>query len=302
MEKIDYGDINKFLVSIGIVLIGLSVLTPFLYLKEDFGIYLSEEEISKYEQPIKSLIIDKQFQVIKIQKIIPFISIILLFLGLSSTSVGLYRWFQRQSKIDEKFDKEIQKLDLEIESLTPEEKIEKAKQEVQEIELAEQLESIQTVNKTVRTNSRYLDYMNIEQALYKSFQNLKNPNFEVFTEQKLGNRFYIDLLLKAKSKKFADRIIEIKYFKKHLPLSTVNQALHQLNTYVSYYKENANKAVVPVLLIVYNNENIKPENILFFKTKIVDFSSDLPNMNRLKVEFIDENTLDKFDVGNLLKR
>lgn len=58
MEKIDYGDINKFLVSIGIVLIGLSVLTPFLYLKEDFGIYLSEEEISKYEQPIKSLIID----------------------------------------------------------------------------------------------------------------------------------------------------------------------------------------------------------------------------------------------------
>lgn len=244
----------------------------------------------------------KQFQVIKIQKIIPFISIILLFLGLSSTSVGLYRWFQRQSKIDEKFDKEIQKLDLEIESLTPEEKIEKAKQEVQEIELAEQLESIQTVNKTVRTNSRYLDYMNIEQALYKSFQNLKNPNFEVFTEQKLGNRFYIDLLLKAKSKKFADRIIEIKYFKKHLPLSTVNQALHQLNTYVSYYKENANKAVVPVLLIVYNNENIKPENILFFKTKIVDFSSDLPNMNRLKVEFIDENTLDKFDVGNLLKR
>lgn len=41
-------------------------------------------------------------------------------------------WYKRQIKIDEKFHKEISGLDLEIRSLTPDEKIEKVEAEVRE--------------------------------------------------------------------------------------------------------------------------------------------------------------------------
>jgi hypothetical protein len=294
MQKIDYGDINKFLVSIG-----LAILSPYFYLKEDFGINIDSEQILKFDEPVKQFISNKQNQVIAIQKIIPWTSLSLIIIGLISMIVGLVRWFKRQAKIDEKFDKEIQKLDLEIETLTPEEKVEKAKQEVEEIELAEKLETIQTPN---MTNKPYLDYMKIEQSLYSRFQNLNSPNFEIFSEQKLGNRFYIDLLLKANSKKFSDRIIEIKYFKNQLPISSFKKAIHQLNTYLSYYKKTTNKLVLPVLLIVYKEENITDRKIENIRKQIAEFSIDIPNMSRLKVEFIKENELEIFDIGKLLKK
>jgi subtilase family serine protease len=302
MQKIDFGDINKFLVSIGLVLIALAILTPYLYLKEDFGLYLDKEEVLKFEEPIKEIIANKQYQVSKIQKIIPWTSLALFLLGIVSSFIGLKRWFKRQSKIDEKFDKEIKKLDLEIETLSPEEKIEKAKKEVQEIELAEQLESTSIPSASTSKSEGYLSYMKIEQSVYQLFQNLKSPNFDIHSEQKLGNRFYIDLLLKAKNKKFSDRIIEIKYFKNQLPISSIQKSIYQLNTYISYYKENTNKQVIPILLIVYRKDNINDERILRYRNRINEFSNDLPNLERLKVEFIEEIGLNDFDVSVLLKK
>lgn len=303
MEKIDYGDINKFLVSIGIVLIAISILSPFFYMKEDFGIYKTTSEISKYEKPIQDLIKSKQEQVIQIQEYLPIVSLSLLGLGILSSAIGLYRWFKRQEKIDEKFDKEIKKLDLEIKSLTPEEKIAKAQQEVKENELAEQLENtnLSSSNNEVR-NPVYLDYMKIEQSVFDSFKNLKTSNFEILTEQKLGRQYYIDILLKAKSKKYADRIVEIKYFKNSLPSISARQIIDRLNTYISYYKENINSAVVPVLLIVYNKETINKAQIDKFKAKLKDESGNLSSMGRLKVEFIDKELIDTFNPGILLSK
>ena len=77
MEKINYGDINKFLVSVGIVLIALSVLTPYLYLKEDFGSYLESSIIEKFQEPVKNIILLKQSIVLKVQNIILDISLAL---------------------------------------------------------------------------------------------------------------------------------------------------------------------------------------------------------------------------------
>lgn len=76
MQKIDYGDINKFLVSIGLVLICLAILTPYFYLKEDFGIYIGQEDIKKFEEPIQKIITGKQEHVMRIQKFLPWDDII----------------------------------------------------------------------------------------------------------------------------------------------------------------------------------------------------------------------------------
>ncbi len=301
MQKIDYGDINKFLVSIGLVLICLAILTPYFYLKEDFGIYIEKEAIEKFEEPIQKIITGKQDQVIKIQKYLPWTSFVLLILGLISSITGLVRWFKRQAKLDEKFDKEIQILDLEIEALTPEEKEEKAKKEVQEIELDEDIQhAIKTITTPARTN--YRDYIKIEQEITRVFEKDKSPNFEILSQQRLGNKFEIDLLLKAKPKKYSDRIVEIKYFRNQLPLSIIQKALYQLNTQISYYKNAARKQVIPVLLIIYNNEIIDSGNILKCQGRIKNYSQDIPNLNRLKVEFIPEKEIEKFDVQRILKR
>lgn len=301
MQKIDYGDINKFLVSIGLVLICLAILLPYFYLKEDFGIYIEKSAIAKFEEPIQKIIINKQEQVIKIQKFIPFASITLIVLGLISGITGLFRWFRRQAKIDEKFDKEIQRLDLEIESLTPEEKAEKAKKEVHEIELDE---DIQPVNQTTSPQPRttFREYIKVEQDITRVFEKYKSPNFEILSQQRLGNRFEVDLILKAKPKNYSDRIVEIKYFRNQLPLSIIQKTLYQLNSQISYYKNAARKQVIPVLLIIYNAENIDSERIIKCQDRIKAYSQDIPNLSRLKVEFIPEKEIEKFDVQRILKR
>ena len=302
MQKIDYGDINKFLVSIGIVLIALAVLTPYLYLKEDFGLYIEQTKIDQMQEPIKELITEKQAQVIRFQGFVPWVSISFLLLGLTSTVIGLVRWFKRQSKIDEKFDKELQKLDLEITSLTPEEKEEKAKQEVEEIEKVEKQVKTSTAVRTSSHADYVKAYMSIEKGLTEVFENYKSPNFDVLSQQRIGNRYEIDILLQAKTKRFLDRIVEIKYFRNRLSSKIIRDTIYRINTQISFYNQASNRRVVPVLLIVYNKDTTSAEDILRFQNRIIDESQDIPNLDRLKIEFIEENEINKFNVRRIIKK
>lgn len=300
MQKIDYGDINKFLVSIGLILICLAILIPYFYLKENFGLYIDQATFEKFQEPIQKIITSKQKIIIIIQKIIPWASLALFLIGVTSSAVGLKRWLKRQAKIDEKFDKEIQILDFKIESLTPEETEEKARKEVREIEAEEEIEPISKPQHTTRTT--YRDYIEIEKRITNVFLKYKSNNFEILSQQRLGNKFEIDLLLRAKPKKYSDRIVEIKYFRNRFHFSIINKALHQLNTYISYYKNVAQKQAIPVLLIIYNKKAISPEMIQKYNDKIKENSFGVPNHNRLKVEFIEEQEIENFDVQKILKR
>ncbi len=226
MQKIEYGDINKFFVSVGLVLIGLSILSPYLYLKEDFGIYLSQTDFDSLQDSVKELVLDKQNKVKQLQSLFFCIPIILSVSGILFLVIGLYRWFSRQEKIDEKFDIELDKLKLELKSLTQEEREEKVMQEVQEIELDKKTEPNEIQKKV------FNKYIAIEESITEIFKNYNSENFEVLSQQKMGNKFEIDILLRAKNKGFADRIVEIKYFNGKISESIINSTLHKLSSYV----------------------------------------------------------------------
>lgn len=293
MQKIEYGDINKFLVSIGLVLIGLAVLSPYLYLKEDFGIYLEQSQFDNLQDSMQELVLDKQNKVKKLQEFFFCIPISLSIVGTLFLAIGLYRWFNRQEKIDEKFDSEIEKLKLEIKSLTPEEIEEKVKQEVQELELYKKAEP-NKIQKLV-----FNKYIEVEESIIEIFRNYSSKNFQMLSQQKMGNKFEIDILLQAKSKKYADRIVEIKYFDFVISRGIILSILHRLNSYVTYYKKATNKKVVPVLILVYNSENFGEIESL----EMIDSNkADFPNLSRLKTEFVAKNEIANFDVRNILKK
>jgi hypothetical protein len=110
---------------------------------------------------------------------------------------------------------------LEIQSLTPEEKVNKAKQEINEIELESAIEDGVVAGRDVLItettgNKPILDYLKVENDVIKIFKTFNSPNFEVLDNQMLGRKYEIDILLKAKTKKFSDRIVEVKYFKKQV--------------------------------------------------------------------------------------
>ena len=299
MKKIEYGDVNKFLVSIGIVLVTLAILAPYLFLKEDFGLYLEQEKLMKLQDPIKALIKDKQNKIILIQEYLPLISLTLLGLGALSIIVGLFRWFRRQSKIDEKFDKEIVKLDLEVTALRPEEIKRKAEDEASEIEAEEGANS---TSPTITTSNIYREYLRIEDEITSVFERYNSRNFKVLSQQKIGDRFEVDLILRATSTKFSDRIVEIKYFRSSVHLTMLQRSLFQLSKLSDYYKDTTNKLLVPVLLIVYKSENITGKKLTHYKERLLSYSKEIEHLDRIKIEFINEIDIDKYDVKRILKR
>lgn len=301
MQKIEFGDINRFFVSIGLFLIGFALIIPYFYLKEDFGLYLNIEEISKFDPQTINIIQTKKEQVALIQNIIPWISAGLIIIGFIISRIGIKRWLKRQAKLDEKLYNEVEKLKLDVKASTPEERIINAKKEAAETEIAEQIESGEEIIQNKKSDG-YLTYMAIEDKFFNYFKSIKSSNFTIIQQPKIGNRFFVDILLKAKTSKFSDRIIEIKYFKNQLPLSSIENSITKLSTYISYYKQNTNKRVLPVLLIVYKNENLGKVKTAEYKRRILQNSQGIPELNRLKVEIIQESKLDDFDVKKLLKK
>ena len=179
MEKIDYGDINKFLVSVGLVLIGIALLIPYFYLKDDFGLIITEEKYSSLSEPIRVIIDNKINLISSYQKVFPWFTGAFLIHGITALIIGLYRWFSRQTQIDKKYDLDIKKLELEIESLTPEEKIKKAKQEVDEIELSSRIEASNDNDQIDRIlpknrNQQILRYIKVEQDIINHFRNYRS--------------------------------------------------------------------------------------------------------------------------------
>lgn len=299
LQRIEYGDINKFLVSIGLVLISLSVVSPYLYLTQDFGINMEKSKFERLQEPVKNIILDKQEKVELLKNLFYIIPIILLIGGIISIWIGLLRWSKRQIKIDEKFDKEVDKLTIEIESLSPEEREEKVKKEIRQIQNEEQITKISTSEELGADVFR--EYIAVEEAVTQVFKNYKSKNFDVLAQQRLGKKFEVDIFLKSKSPKFADRIVEIKYFKQKISGAIIESTLRQLNAYIKYYKNFTHKPVVPVLIVVYHIDKIGRIGQLELEAGILAQRINFSNLQRLKIEFVEENQIDNFKVQKILK-
>ncbi len=300
MEKIDYSDINKFFVSVGIILIGLAAMIPYFYLKEDFGLYIEAETFDGLREPVKEIVVSKEHAVIVFQRIVLWVSASFFVLGTVALAVGLVYWRKRQDKIYERFDKELHKLDLEIVALTPEEKKEKAEREVREIVEAEQKRPKRGAEPAAERAVYIERYMEVERSLTDVFARSAGRNYDVLPQRKLGNRFRLDLLLRARHEGVADRIVEIKYFREHLFLKIIRDVDWRLNVVMTYYNEQAGRKAVPVLLVVYDGSSVKVEHIRQFRDRLYAEAEGLPDMVGLSVAFIERSEVERFDAGGVL--
>lgn len=302
MEKIEYGDVNKFLVSTGLILIGLSVAIPYFYLNEDFGLYLERDKIKLFTPSVQVLICQKQQLVTVIQKYIPWTSLTLLVIGIGFLFFGLKRWFKRQRRIDEKEDLDIQKLKLEIQKLTPAETIEKVEKEIESDEIAQLREKQKSTTPDNQRKSEVTDYLNIEERVINHFKKYRTTNFAILDNVKIG-RFAIDILLESKTSSFADRIVEVKYAKNVLSYEMISNSLSKLDQYVTYYSAINKRKVRAILLIVYSDNAVKDEQQLRdFSQRINSEASQFGGLSRLKWQFIKDTDIEKYDIREILQR
>lgn len=249
LQKVEYSDINKFLVSIGIALIAISILISWLFFREPFDLLIKADDLENLTELGKEVIKERQEFLKNLLCLIPWISFIFFLLGLSSLIYGLIRWFKKQKLLDERDDLINRTMTKELEKLTDKEVVDKAETEYQSTETGDKEDEDQgTIPKS--SKEQFIEsYLNIEQTFSEKFNQFFSKSFRVLTNHRIKH-FEYDIILNAPLSHDEDKIIEIKYYPSGANRQYILEALIRLEIATKQYQEFAKKPVKPVLFIV----------------------------------------------------
>jgi len=301
MENINYHDFYKFLVSLGVILIGLALLIPWLFLKESYNLNFNEIDLNSLSNISKEIINIKQSYLLLFARSIPWISVSFLFLGLSLVILGLLKWYKKQKLVDKKDTLDIIKLEKEIQQMSPQEIIKKAQKDSRDDTLDEILTSKEILTEKqeilLQNEHPWKKYIEIEKEITELLFNQHSDIYEILPNVKVGF-IEIDILLKANDTDYYDKIIEIKYYKSGLRDTFLNIIPSNLKSALEMYKKKLKRSAVPVIIIVLRkglNEYLNIDQTL----KKLTLKSHEQNLDNLLIQFIQEEELRTFNFGKI---
>lgn len=248
MDKIDFSDINKFITSIGLILIGLALVLPW-FVNQNADILLIEENVLNQATPVAQEIISyQQKSILDYLNLLPYLFFSLIGAGLTLVIFGLRRWNIRQRVIygiqDEEWRLKKQ------EGISKEEKKENISNEIGDEQPAKEDEINQ--------------YLQVEENIYLKLARAYNVNYQVEQNIKI-DRTNFDIILKSKyTNKRPDIIVEIKYYKRILSSTKFYSDVRNFLLAVSHYEQTLQRErVTPVfILILDSNEAIEKMRVM----------------------------------------
>lgn len=262
--RFEFQDINRFLVSCGIVLIALAALMPWLFLREPLEVIFSISEYEGLEEKSRALVDKKQITVGLALASIPYISAILLFFGIASIIEGIRRWLKNQKRLDEKDEILVDIERIKLEKMTENEVNEKISYEVKEA-LGENTTEIQ---REIFAKS----YQEIEAVLsakieiaYKNLYNVrKNVKFE---------KYYYDIILNPKKLDQRSKVIEIRLRRDDAGGVSIRALFLMILSAARKYISTNDQPADAVLIIVYSDDEWKNSDPL----NSMALAEELPN-------------------------
>lgn len=121
MTSFEYGDCYKFLVSLGVGLVGIAIGVPWLFLHEGSDLLVDSVRLKALTPVAQSVILARQSILQEVLRIIPWASLLCLVTGIVLVVVGTIRWRARQKILDQKDQLEVTKLQFELKEMTPQE-------------------------------------------------------------------------------------------------------------------------------------------------------------------------------------
>jgi hypothetical protein len=251
MTKLEYSDLYKFLVSLGIVLVTLSLFIPWLFLHESFDASLKDSEIAELTATAQALIRYRQYTALWFVQNIWWISILLAIGGLVSLILGLVLWVRRQRLADQreefetrKVGLEVEKLRREIEPLTPTEIVMKGLEEVKE-EIKEEIPEPVFISSIA---SRVQEYFRVEKIFLNKLIACYGGE-RVLAQQRMKEETY-DAILISDSSNLADVVFEVKYLTSLLGSGRLHKTVDQVIRLIQNYTVLAARHAVAIILFV----------------------------------------------------
>jgi hypothetical protein len=252
MKNLEYTAFYKFLVSLGLALIVFSLVAPWLLFREPFNIGVKTSELSQLTPRAKRVIEDRQRFAEVSSRAAPWGSAAIFVLGLGLASFGLLRWNSRQKVLDTTEDVTLEKLQLEVRQLSPNEAEHRVEIEARETVDAE-TPSLAGTAPTAR--ERYVA------TLARLFA------LERLAMEKLGSAFHdthviedriqigeeqLDARLRSKGQE-KDYLLEIKYFRGRAAALS-QKAIEQVARATIAYSDHTKQDVAALLLVIIGRE------------------------------------------------
>ncbi len=307
LDRAEYSDLYKFLTSIGLLLVGTSILLPWLFLKEGLAVNVSQEDYDNMLCASQALTRRRLDLIATSLSTIKWLSPILFSLGLLITVIGIKRWSGKQARLDEIDQLEIDELRARVKPIEKSEYQAKAKEEIrQEAEssspigeqtAAEPISSVDVPDPGQDNNERLAnELVEVESTFFDKFTEYNSFDYRVQQNVKFADRYSVDILLAAYNRaKHKDKLIEIKYLQTRLNMDAALQARQDLQRAMNYYNNTTRRSVQSVLIFVYKLGITSDDEVLRFRQAMSDQSRP-----PLTILIMADSEVSAFDVKSLI--
>lgn len=326
MVKVEYGDFYKFLSSLGVTIIGVSLLFSWLFLKEPFT-WSQLPKNSDLSQNAITFIKKKEELLLDFTFAFRYFLVISIFTGLFLLVLGLILWYRSQREIDRNQKLVNQKIEKELIDMTPAEIVNSVildtidssetiipenewmgeeKNETFEIHQDSIYETKKHTEEESGEASLHFDvsshldfvkkYMYIEEVVFhKLMESFEEPTI-ILRNKKIG-RIEFDIVIQSNQIDNSDYIIEIKYIQSRNALPSIINAKHKVIAASEIYTRATNRSVIPIVLVVVSNDYFSKASILNYKRRFSEESN--LKQNDIHTLIISEEELKKLSSDNI---
>jgi hypothetical protein len=302
MSQFEYNDLNKFFVSVGVFLIGLTFLLPWLFLKENFDLLVKVEDLNKLTSSAKSIIEHRQSLIGTYSIVIPIVSIVSFLIGGFLIFKGIRGWRKLQIILEEREELTNKKLSLEIVKLSEEEKLEKVSKDIQ---IAQTTSSPTDTKKTKEANlSLAQQYLKVEKTFGNLVRKAIDDKFKVFQDFRIEENEF-DLLLKSPMLSDKDIIFEVKYSTSRVGGQYFHQSLQQLKKSLDYYRQKMKSKADGRLVFIMpskalTEKSMQPESLYGNTLSLIENGNRENRREGIHICYLDYDKLETYTSDEII--
>ncbi|WP_460206294.1 hypothetical protein [Klebsiella pneumoniae] len=259
--KFEFGDLYKFIVSLGMFLVSSAFVVPWLFLKEKFDFPLVSDVLCKNAELSCKIINIKKTLVYYILSLTPWISTIFFLTGGIVIVYGIRKWKANQLLLDEQAKIEFDIKKASFRSSTDDEIIIKQEQEIIEFESKDLSRSSYFEGVKAYT---YIE-KKVQEKLASSY-----GEYEIERNMRLADTS-IDYIIKRKRLQ-KDFLIELKYIRKGFNYGWLKESFLRNIYKRNMYKQFRDKKAISLLLVLVDDD-------VFDEVKYSKLSERLVNNN-----------------------
>lgn len=245
MNKIEFVDLNRFIVSLGLALIAAGPALLWLFYREPLDLVHSVTELNSLTETARAIILERQARIQVLLRIIPWVSGSSVVAGIGLVAVGISRWIPFQRDYERMHSLQRQEQELKVRSMSPEEIVKKAADDV----AVTAPSAVFSEGSSAGLNQAVGEYLEKEQIFLDALADALADNYEVLPHQRVGLNKY-DAILKARDSRGPDYVIEFKDFSRGYRGQRLKEALSHIAESAGFAQFLGRPRQIPMVVAV----------------------------------------------------